>query len=227
MQQPRQRPTPSARAALPRDVERMPRPAHPILRGPGWGATFLAFPVAGVAAMWAVGAIDDPASAAVGGAIAGALVGAAQAFGSRALDPRRRLAPGTWIPATAVGMGLGLLAASAAVGYATDLGSLALMGAITGVPLGLAQALALPRTLAPRHAHRLAWAAAVPIVLAAGWTVTTLVGVDVEQRYATFGASGALVATALTGGLLAVLARRARASAGAGRTNATASGGVA
>jgi hypothetical protein len=197
------------------DDQRMPRGRRRLARALGWGVTFLAFPVAGLAAMWSVGAIDDPLSAAVGGAVAGAVIGTAQAFGSRALDARRALDPRTWIAATALGMGLGLLAASVAVGYGTDLAQLAILGAITGVPLGIAQALALPRSLAPRAAARLGWAAATPVVLALGWTVTTLIGVDVAQQYAIFGASGALLATALTGGLLVVLAARARAGAGA------------
>ena len=197
---------------------RMPRRTRPLLRSIGWGATFLAFPVAGLGAMSIVGAIDDPGSAALGGAIAGAVIGSAQAFGSRVLDPQHALDPRTWIPATAVGMGVGLLAASVAVGNDTQLGSLALMGAITGVPLGLAQALALPRALAPRRLARVAWGVAVPVVLAVGWSVTTLIGVDVERRYAIFGAAGALVATAVTGLLLAGLARWSRSTAAAGAT---------
>jgi hypothetical protein len=40
-------------------------------------------------------------------------------------------------------MGVGLLAGAAAVNYETGLGDLALMGAITGIPFGAAQALVL------------------------------------------------------------------------------------
>ncbi len=193
--------------------KRTGRPRHPLVRSIGWGTTFLAFPIAGFAAMSIVGAIDDPGSAALGGAIAGAVIGSGQAFGSRVLDRQRALDPRTWIPASAVGMGVGLLAASGAVGFDTHLGSLALMGAITGVPLGLAQALALPHALAPRRVARLAWGVAMPVVLAVGWSITTLIGVDVERRYAIFGGAGAVVATALTGLLLAGLARWSRSSA--------------
>lgn len=183
---------------------------RPVTRTLAWGATFVAFPIGGLAAMWSAGAIDDPLSATIGGAVVGTVVGLAQALGSRAIDAERRLDPRRWVPATAAGMSIGLAAASALVGYGTTLADLATMGALTGVAVGVAQAFALPRALAPRLGSRLLWAAAVPVVLATGWTVTTLAGVGVDQRFAVFGATGALVATALTGGLLAVLAASAR-----------------
>ena len=67
------------------------------------------------------------------------MIGAAQTLLSR-----RRLNLRRWIPATAVGMGLGLLLGASTVGYRTSLLDLVLMGAVTGVALGTAQALALP-----------------------------------------------------------------------------------
>ena len=53
-------------------------------------------------------------------------------------------AAGRWILATAVGMGLGLLFGATVVGFGTSLADLALMGALTGLLLGVAQTLALP-----------------------------------------------------------------------------------
>ena len=118
-----------------------------------------------------------------GGAIAGLVIGAGQTLVSR-----RRLDPRWWIPATAIGMGLGLLLGAAVVDYRTSLADLALMGALTGLVLGSAQALALPR-----HARRRwVWAAAMPALWALGWTVTTLGGIDVDQQFTVFGAYGAL-----------------------------------
>jgi hypothetical protein len=38
-----------------------------------------------------------------------------------------------------------------------------------------------------------------------GWTVTTVAGVDVEQRYTVFGATGALTYSALSGLVLVAL----------------------
>ena len=67
--------------------------------------------------------------------------------------------------------------------------------------LGVAQALALPA----RTAYRVAWAVAIPLLWALGWTVTTLVGVDVEQQYTVFGSTGAITVAALSGALLHLL----------------------
>lgn len=193
-----------------------PRPhGRRTLRTLAWAATFIAFPVGGLVTMCTVGAVDDVASAAIGGTLVGALVGLAQSLGSRAVDRARVLPMARWIPATALGMGAGLAAGASVVAFDTSLASLAAMGAITGVVLGAAQAAALPRTLAPSLLPRLAWAAATPAILSAGWIVTTAAGVDVEQQYAVFGATGALVATGLVGVTLWALARHARIRAAA------------
>ncbi|MFE0651109.1 hypothetical protein ACFVZH_21225 [Streptomyces sp. NPDC059534] len=155
-----------------------------------WTAGFLAFPLAGLAGRAAAGPVDDAMSALVGGVVTGAVIGAGQALVSSG-----RLNPARWSAATAVGGGLGLLLGAALVDYRTDLGSLALMGAVEGVLLGVAQACALPR------AARLPWlwALAMPALWAAGWTVTTLTGVGVDARYTVFGATGALTFSALSG----------------------------
>ena len=69
-----------------------------------WTAGFLSFPIAGIAAEAVVGRIDDAGSALVGGLVAGAVIGTGQW-----LVARRMLDAQTWIPATAVAMGVGLL----------------------------------------------------------------------------------------------------------------------
>ena len=74
-----------------------------------WTAGFLAFPVAGLAGTAAAGRLDSPLAALLGGAVAGLVLGAGQTLASR-----RRLDPRRWIPATAVGMGTGLLLGAAA-----------------------------------------------------------------------------------------------------------------
>jgi hypothetical protein len=107
-------------------------------------------------------------------------------------------------------MGLGLALGATAVGFGTSLADLAAMGAITGLVLGGAQALALPA----RTRYRLAWAAAIPALWALGWTVTTLSGIDVERQFSIFGASGAITFSALSGLLLHQLLPE-RAAAGA------------
>src|SRR4051794_29452290 len=161
-----------------------------------WTAGFLAFPVAGLAGTAVAGRVDDPIAALLGGAVAGLVIGAGQTLASLGrLDLR------TWVPATGIGMGAGLLLGAAVVGYETSLGDLALMGALTGLVLGPAQALALPRGTRMRWV----WAAAMPALWALGWTTTTLGGIDVGRQWTVFGAYGAVTFSALSGLLLLVL----------------------
>src|SRR5678810_791155 len=94
-----------------------------------WTAGFLAFPIAGILA---------------------------EALTGQWLVARRLLDPRTWIPATALAMGIGLAVGAWVVGYGTSLGELALMGFITGIPLGVAQAY----LLRDRLANAWVWAAA-------------------------------------------------------------------
>jgi hypothetical protein len=161
-----------------------------------WTAGFLAFPLAGLAGTAVVGRVDSPVAALVGGAVAGLGIGLGQTLASRGrLDIRR------WVPATGIGMGLGLLLGAVVVGYQTSLPDLALMGALTGLVLGPAQAWALPR----RTRMRWAWAAAMPALWALGWTTTTLGGIAVDEQFTVFGAYGAITFSALSGLLLPML----------------------
>jgi hypothetical protein len=161
-----------------------------------WTAGALAFPLAGLAGTGVAGRVDGPIAALVGGAVAGLVIGVAQALLSRGrLDIRR------WAPATATGMGLGLLLGAVTVGYETSLADLVVMGALTGVVLGAAQVPALPRhTRLPW-----VWAAALPVMWALGWTATTLGGISVDEQFTVFGAYGAVTFSALSGLLLHVL----------------------
>jgi hypothetical protein len=95
-------------------------------------------------------------------------------------------------------MGVGLLAGAWVAGYGTSIGELALMGAITGLPVGAAQAF----LLRGRLARSWVWAAAMPPLWALGWTVTAAAGVGVDRQYAVFGAFGAITFMALSGVLL-------------------------
>ncbi len=158
-----------------------------------WVAGALAFPIAGLAGTAVAGRVDDATAALVGGMIAGLVLGAGQVLVSR-----RRLDPRRWVPATAAGMGAGLMLGAWIVGYRTSLSDLALMGALTGLVLGPAQALALPA----QAAHRWMWAVAMPAMWALGWTITTLGGIHVEEQFTIFGAYGALAFSAVSGVLL-------------------------
>jgi uncharacterized membrane protein len=159
-----------------------------------WTAGFVAFPIGGALATAATGRINDVRSALLGGLIAGAVIGTGQWLVARRLlgDPR------AWIAATAVAMGIGLGVGAWVVGYGTSLSELALMGFITGIPLGAAQAY----LLRDRLANTWVWAAAMPLLWALGWTVSTYIGVSVDRQFAVFGASGAITFMALSGVLL-------------------------
>ncbi|HEX7202107.1 MAG TPA: hypothetical protein VF249_05025 [Arthrobacter sp.] len=159
-----------------------------------WTTSFLALPVGGYAGTLITGRIDDPLSAVIGGAIAGLIIGSGQA-----LTSSHRVRPVSWITASVLGMSAGLALGSATIGYRTALPDLALMGALNGLILGVAQALALPRQLGQR---RWLWAAAMPALWSLGWTVTTLAKIAVDQQFIVFGASGAVLVTAITGLLL-------------------------
>jgi hypothetical protein len=161
-----------------------------------WTAGFLAFPLAGLAGTAVAGRLDEPIAALLGGAVTGLVIGAGQTLASRGrLDVR------TWVPATGIGMGLGLLLGAVTVGYGTSLADLALMGALTGLVLGSAQATALP----PGTRMRWMWAAAMPALWALGWTTTALGGIAVDKQFMVFGAYGAVTFSALSGLLILVL----------------------
>ena len=161
-----------------------------------WTAGFLAFPIAGLAGRAVAGRVDDPVAALLAGLVTGAVVGAGQWLVSRG-----RLRPVPWILATALGMGGGLLLGATVVGFNTSLADVAVMAAVTGLGLGVAQTLALPA----RTRRRWWWALAMPFLWALGWVVTTLAGIPAEEQFTIFGASGAATFSALSGLLLYAL----------------------
>jgi hypothetical protein len=162
-----------------------------------WLPTFVGFIGGGALALAVTGPVDALPAAVGGGALSGAVIGTGQW-----LALRSRLAKAEWwIPATAIGQAVGLAAGATLVGYSTGLQDLAIQGAITGLGVGLLQAL----VLRPHVATWFWWAIAMPPLWALGWIVTTAAGIGVDQRFTNFGASGAIVVTALSGLLLVLL----------------------
>ena len=98
-----------------------------------WTAGFISFPIAGIAAGAIAGPVNGPLAALVAGLVTGAVIATGQWLASR-----RRLYASRWIPASTVGMGLGLLLGATTVGFGTSLAALALMGGLTGLLLGVA-----------------------------------------------------------------------------------------
>ena len=151
----------------------------------------IAFPIAGLAG-WAVGGhVDGVTPALIGGAITGAGIGFVQwMFLRRDLN----MSP-AWIWATSAALMLGLGVGSAVVNYETGTGQLALMGAITGLPVGIAQGM----LLRDRFSLWRVWMVSMPALFALGWFVTASSGIAVDSQFTVFGAFGAVAFGLLTG----------------------------
>ena len=162
-------------------------------------AILVSLPIAGYIADLVVDGVDSVGTALAGGLIVGAIIGSAEWF------VLRERVSWLWVPATIAGMDVGLVAGAALVDYGIARGDLALMGAVTGLAVGTMQALVLARDRIPGAVW---WAVANPPAWALGWVVTSyVISRNIDERFAIFGASGAIVFGLLTWLLLAVLFR--------------------
>jgi hypothetical protein len=158
------------------------------------GVTLVAFPLSGYAGWGVGGHVDGVGPALIGGAITGAGIGLVQwAF------LRRFLAMGpVWILGTSVALAAGLSVGAAVVGYETTASQLAIMGAITGIPIGMVQGVLLRNKFSLWHV----WMVAMAPLFALAWVVTESAGIDVSNQFTVFGASGCIVFGLLSGLLL-------------------------
>lgn len=163
-----------------------------------WAATLVAFPLAGIAARAIAGPVDAVWTALFAGAVAGAVIGTAQWLALKRIGADVR-----WIAATAAGLAVGLGVAYAVFGYGTTVADLAVVGAVTGLGIGVAQWWLLRDLVA----GSIVWIPATAAAWALGWTVTISIGVDPDDRWAVPGLSGAATITLLLGGVLWALAR--------------------
>jgi hypothetical protein len=164
-------------------------------------AILVSYPIGGYIADLVVNGVDSVGAALAGGLIVGAVIGSAEWFALR------KRVSWFWIPATTVGMAVGLVAGAALVDYGIDRVDLALMGAVNGLAVGVMQALVLARDRIPGAFW---WAVANPPAWALGWVVSSyVISRNIDERFPIFGASGALVFGLLTGLLLAILFRPA------------------
>ena len=162
-------------------------------------AILVSFPIGGYIADLVVDGVDSLGAALAAGLIVGAAIGAAEWFALR------QRVSWLWIPATTVGMAVGLVAGAALVDYGIGRGDLALMGAVNGAAVGVMQALVLARH---RIQGALWWAVANPPAWALGWLVSSyVISRNIDERFPIFGASGAIVFGVLTWLLLAALFR--------------------
>lgn len=162
-------------------------------------AILLGFPIGGLLADLAVDGVDSMSAALVGGLVAGIVTGAVEWFALW------RWVSWLWIAATGVGMAAGLTAGAAVASYGVGRGDLLLMGAVTGIGVGVAQALVLVRQ---RGGGAWWWALANPPAWALGWLASSyVITANIDERFTNFGASGAVVFGLLTWLLLARLLR--------------------
>ncbi len=141
----------------------------------------------------------DAMSAALGGLLAGAVIGTGQWLvlrGYLGIDL-------TWVVATASGLALGNTLGAILTGAGTEITDLLYIGFAAGVCVGAAQWTLL------RERLRLAglWVLVLALAWPLGWTTTWSIGVDVSLGYAVFGAIGALVFAAFTGVALLLMVR--------------------
>jgi hypothetical protein len=155
-----------------------------------WLPTFLAFPLGGFLAIETVGSLHDPASAAAGGLLAGAVIGAGQWLALRSGGIGSR-----WIGYTAAAMAAGSALAATVTGAGTEVADVMLAGLVTGAAVGAAQSSLLASGLRTAAA----WTGVSAAAWSLGWLATSQVIVDIERGYHVFGSSGAAIVTVLTG----------------------------
>lgn len=164
-----------------------------------WVVTSLGFPFGGILALYLVGPMDDVVSAALGGLLAGAVVGAAQ-------WPVLRHYLGidaTWVVATASGLTLGNAVGAVLTEAGTSINDLLVIGVVCGISVAAAQWTLLRERL--RYAGL--WIPVLAVAWPLGWTTTWSIGVDISLGYTVFDAVGALVFTAITGVVLLLMVR--------------------
>jgi hypothetical protein len=156
-----------------------------------WMVNIVGIPLAGYAGWLVSGHVDSIGASLLGALITGAALGAVQSW---ALGANRPPAP-AWITATTIGLMVGLGVGAAVVDYETTLTALVIQGAICGAAVGSAQAVVLVPRLG---VLAFAWPPALTAIWAVGWATSTAIGIDVDQQFVIFGASGAFVVSLLT-----------------------------
>jgi hypothetical protein len=160
-----------------------------------WLVATAGFPIGGFVGHAVAGPAGTVIAALIGGLIAGVIIGGGQA-GALALRPR---AIAIWAGATAAGLAVPLIAVTALIGQISTVFDAVLLGALTGLAIGAGQAFLLGRE---GVGNAWTWVGASAVAWAAGWFVTSAIGVALVPGWPVYGLSGALVSQIITGVVL-------------------------
>ena len=122
-----------------------------------WFIAFTGFPIGGLLVKLLIGPINTLASAALGGIISGAILGLVQWLVLRGQFPLSIF----WVMASSIGMAVGLTLSTALLGSDTGGSVLLWRALITGLCIGIIQALVLRSSLSVPNVQALIWAVTV------------------------------------------------------------------
>jgi hypothetical protein len=175
-----------------------------------WFIAFTGFPIGGLLVKLLIGPINTLASAALGGIISGAILGLVQWLVLRGQFPLSIF----WVMASSIGMALGLTISTALLGSDTNGSVLLWRALITGLCIGIIQALVLRSSLSVPAVQALIWAVTVAFAWTLGWWITRSVGVDLGPKWTVFGSTGAWAFQILTGLAMFLMLRSAQITQG-------------
>lgn len=170
-----------------------------------WALATVAFAIGGYIGHLIGGPVATVPAAVISGIVAGALIGAAQ--GAALSFAPRDIA--LWAVGTGLGLAASLAVVTAVIGQIDTTADAVLLGAVSGLAVGTAQAVILARGDIGRAA---VWVAASGAAWALGWLTTASIGVALAAGWPVYGMSGALVSQLITGIVLWRLAPRREAA---------------
>lgn len=156
-----------------------------------WIIAIVGFPIGGLLAQTIAGPAATVPAAVLSGLIAGAIIGLAQGI---ALWLRGQ-ALVLWVVGTAVALAVGLAGVTAAIGQIETSTEAIVLGAVSGLLIGAAQAALFMRA---GIANAWVWVVVTGVAWAVGWLITASVGVALAPGWPVYGLSGAVVSQIIT-----------------------------
>jgi hypothetical protein len=175
-----------------------------------WFIAFTGFPIGGLLVKLLIGPINTLSSAAFGGIISGAILGLVQWLVLRGQFPLSIF----WVIASSMGMALGLTVSTLLLGSDTDGSVLLWRALITGICVGIAQALTFRSSLSVPVVQTAIWTVTVALAWTLGWWITRSVGVDLGPKWTVFGSTGAWAFQVLTGLAMFLMLRSSQITQG-------------